>query len=71
MDISKQGSALEIAFDLINRRYNNSKATIISSEYQLQELETLDKALQGRIKERCGKFTLNIKNEVKRNYRKR
>lgn len=70
MDSSKQGSALEIAFDLINRRYNNSKATIISSEYQLNELETLDKALHGRIKERCGKFTLNIKNETNRNYRK-
>lgn len=71
MDSSKQGSVLEIAFDLINHRYNNSKATIISSEYQLNELEVLDRALHGRIKERCGKFTLNIKNEKKRDYRKK
>jgi DNA replication protein DnaC len=62
---------LEIAFDVINRRYNNQKATIISSEIQLGELEKLDKALFGRIKERCGKFSLNIKNEDSRNYRKR
>lgn len=71
MDGNKQGSALEIAFDVINRRYNNQKATIISSEIQLGELEKLDKALFGRIKERCGKFSLNIKNEDNRNYRKR
>lgn len=71
MDGSKQGSALEIAFDLINRRYNNSKATIISSEYQLSEIETLDKALHRRIKERCGKFTVNIKNIDNRSYRKK
>ena len=71
MDGNKQGSALEIAFDVVNRRYNNRKATIISSEFQLGELEKLDKALSGRIKERCGKFTLNIKNKDDRNYRKR
>lgn len=71
MDKSKQGSALEIAFDIINRRYNTKKATIISSEYQLGDIEQLDKALHGRIKERCGRFSLNIKNEDSRNYRKR
>ena len=71
MDGSKQGSALEIAFDLVNNRYNNRKATIFSSELQLGDIEKLDKALFGRIKERCGKFSLNIKNEDNRNYRKR
>lgn len=71
MDGNKQGSALEIAFDLINRRYNNSKATIISSELQIGDVEQLDRAIAGRIKERCGKFMLNIKNEDGRNYRKR
>ena len=71
MDASKQGSALEIAFDVVNRRYNNRRPTIFSSEIQLGELEKLDKALFGRIKERCGKFSLNIKNEDGRNYRKR
>lgn len=71
MDKSRQGSALEIAFELINRRYNSRKATIISSEFQLGDIEQLDKALHGRIKERCGKFSLNIKNDENRNYRKR
>lgn len=71
MDKQKQGSALEIAFDLVNRRYNNRKATIFSSEIQLGELEVLDRALYGRIKERCGKFSLNIKNDESRNFRKR
>ena len=59
------------AFDLVNRRYNNRKATIFSSEIQLGELEVLDRALYGRIKERCGKFSLNIKNDESRNFRKR
>ena len=71
IDKSRQGSALKIAFELINRRYNSRKATIISSEFQLGDIEQLDKALHGRIKERCGKFSLNIKNEENRNYRKR
>lgn len=70
-DNNKQGSALEIAFDIINRRYNNQKATIISSEMQITDLEKLDKALSGRIKERCGKFMLNIKYDDSRNYRKK
>ena len=70
IDINRQGAALEIAFDLINRRYNSNKATIISSEYHLDDIENLDKALCGRIKERCGSFVLNIKNEDNRNHRK-
>ena len=32
MDKAKQGSALEIAFDIVNRRYNSNKATIFSSD---------------------------------------
>lgn len=71
MDKSKQGSALEIAFDIVNRRYNSNKATIFSSEIQLGELEMLDTALYGRIKEKCGKFSLNIQNDESRNYRKK
>lgn len=71
MDKQKQGSALEIAFDIVNRRYNNNKATIFSSEIQLGELEKLDTALYGRIKEKCGKFSLNIQNNESRNYRKK
>lgn len=71
LDKQKQGSALEIAFEIVNRRYNNRKATIFSSEIQLGELESYDKALHGRIKERCGKFSLNIKNEDSRNYRRK
>lgn len=71
MDPQKQGSALEIAYDVVNRRYNNHNAMIFSSEMQLQDIERLDKALYGRIKERCGKYSLNIKNDDKRNYRKR
>lgn len=71
MDKAKQGSALEIAFDIVNRRYNSNKATIFSSEIQLGELEQLDTALYGRIKEKCGKFSLNIQNDESRNYRKK
>ena len=70
IDSAKQGSMLEIAFDLINYRYNNKKATIISSEHRLSGIENLDRALHGRIIERCGSYCISIKEDDLKNYRK-
>lgn len=71
LDEKTKSSALDIAFDIINRRYNGNNATIISSEIMLTDLEHYDIALHGRIKERCGAFTLSIKDDDTRNYRKK
>lgn len=41
-------------YPILNYRYNNSLPTIISTECMPEMLRTLDKALAGRILERCG-----------------
>lgn len=65
-------SEINIAFELINYRYNNSKLiTIISSENLLSEIINIDEAVGSRIKERTKEFSLNIGNDINKNYRLR
>lgn len=58
-----------IAFDLLNYRYNNSLTTIISSELLFSDIMRIDTAIAGRIKERCGRFFIEIQNSDDKNYR--
>lgn len=59
-----------IAFELINYRYNNQdQITIISSELSLNDLINIDVALAGRIKERCGRYFIEIAKDTTKNYR--
>lgn len=59
-----------IAFDLLNCRYIDSrKITILSSELTLEKIIGVDAAAGGRIRERAGEFVLNIKGN--RNWRLR
>lgn len=61
---------IAIAFDIINRRYNRMDAiTIISTELYMQDLLKMDAALAGRIKERCGRYVVEIKPDANKNYR--
>lgn len=60
---------LRLAFDILNMRYLNQKPTIISSEWFMSELGTLDEAIAGRISEMCGKWKLDIGRDKARNYR--
>lgn len=65
-------SDIQIAFELLNYRYNNKELlTIISSERLISELLELDEALGGRIAERSfdNGFCINIKPDKKKNYR--
>lgn len=66
------------AFQIINSRYNNDLTTIISSERFLDresEIESkrglvqLNEAIAGRIKEKSGRFFIQIAQESGRNYR--
>ena len=57
-----------IAYDLINYRYNNNLTTIISSEYTFQELNDIDSAIAGRIKQKCGMYFYEVADK-KSNYR--
>ena len=61
---------INIAYELINYRYNNrDKVTLISSELDLEQLSTVDGAIAGRIKERCGEYFLQIPKDQNKNWR--
>lgn len=53
-----------LAFELINSRYNDStKLTLISSERNVNDLLTIDEAIGGRIKERSKNFYIKTPKE--------
>lgn len=63
---------INLAFELINSRYNRKLVTLISSEYFIDELcDKVDDALGSRIYERARGFIKNIARHPERNYRKR
>ena len=62
------GADVNVAFEIINYRYNNPKLlTIISSELTEDELIDIDEAIGGRIYERAKAFTIGKSRD--RNYR--
>ena len=62
------GADINVAFEIINYRYNNPKLlTIISSELTEDELLDIDEAIGGRIYERAKAFTIGKSRD--RNYR--
>lgn len=62
------GADVNVAFEIINYRYNNpSLLTIISSELTEDELIDIDEAIGGRIYERAKAFTIGKSRD--RNYR--
>lgn len=61
-----------IAFELLNYRYNNPDCiTIISTELQINELLSIDEAVGSRIYERSKDYQINIAPDIKKNYRLR
>ena len=57
-----------IAFDILNDRYNDPRAiTIISSELTIDRVLEWDEAIGGRIVERASEYTINLRG--KRNWR--
>lgn len=66
------GADIRTAFEILNSRYNDpARLTVISSEWSLPELLSIDEATGGRIFERAGKNGLNIAPSKDRNYRTR
>lgn len=62
------GADINVAFEILNYRYNNPKLlTIISSELTEDELIDIDEAIGGRIYERAKAFTIGKNRD--RNYR--
>lgn len=62
----------QIAFEIIDARYQAGRRTIISSEYSLQHVtERFDEAIGGRLIEMCGKYVITIPSDRNKNYRAR
>lgn len=63
---------IKLAFEIINERYTNPQlATVISSEWHMDELLEIDEATASRIFEMAGDFVFNIANDPSRNFRLR
>lgn len=60
---------MEIAYQLLNYRYINNLDTVISSEFKLDELNKMDSAIAGRIKEKCGRNFVGITKDANKNWR--
>lgn len=62
---------VNVAFELLNYRYNNNCITIISSERTTSELLDCDEAVGSRIYERSKDYCFNFSPDRKKNYRLR
>lgn len=58
-------------FEVLNMRLVRNGITIITSERSLMEICDIDEALGSRIKQRCGKYAIDILRKPGRNYRMR
>lgn len=66
---AKFSDELNFAFEIINRRYNANKKTIISSELLISDIQKHDSALAGRIAEKASGFIVQIQKDENKNYR--
>ena len=65
-------SDINIAFEILNARYNNPElTTILSSEKILKEILGIDEAIGSRIFQRAGSFVLELNKNPKMNMRLR
>lgn len=66
---AKFSDELNFAFEIINKRYNANKKTIISSELLISDIQKYDSALAGRIAEKAAGFMVQIQKDENKNYR--
>lgn len=62
---------INLAFELLNWRYQNAGITIISSEFTICELLAIDEAIGSRIYEKSKGFCTEVKTDPRKNYRLR
>lgn len=69
--IEPSDADVRLVFDLLDYRVNNKLVTIISSELCFEQLQQLDQAIAGRIKQMCGggKYLASIGKDITKNYR--
>lgn len=60
---------IQVAYEIINYRYNNRLVTIISSERTLGEVMEIDEAVGSRIYEMMGEYLISISRDGSKNQR--
>lgn len=60
---------INLAFELLNHRYDRRLRTIISTELSMEKLKQLDEAIAGRINETCGLYQVFVNKGTGRNWR--
>lgn len=61
---------INVAFELLNHRLlSKDKITIISSEKTMHDLLMYDQATMSRVYQKAGKYKINIKSDINKNYR--
>lgn len=60
---------LQIAYDIINYRISNNKATIITTELTREQLLELDEALGSRLIYMCGEYIVEFPHNMRNNFR--
>ncbi len=63
------GREQKLLQEILDYRYNNAGITILTSERQLSGILAINEGLGGRIKERCGKYCINISYDSTRDAR--
>jgi len=58
-----------IILRIINYRVINDLKTIISSEMLINDMISVDEATIGRMREKCGKYVVEIQKDINKNYR--
>ena len=58
-----------MAFELINYRYNNNLATVLSSELTVDQILFFDEAVGSRIYQRTKEYHWDIAKDPHKNYR--
>lgn len=60
---------VRLVFELLNYRANNQNPTIISSEYNIEQIISIDEAIGGRIRQHAGEFVLTVDKDRSKNHR--
>lgn len=60
---------INLAFEFLDYRYRNNLITIISSEFSIDDIITIDEATGSRIKHKAQEYALHIGKDRNKNYR--
>lgn len=65
------GADVKRAFEILNYRYNNNLATLITSEKTISEILDIDEAVGSRISQKAKGYIKNLGQDKQKNYRLR